>query len=346
MKLDETGLTGGEATDSLAGMLSRVLILLSGRHIAFSLLTGFFLTTVATAAETPRLRETLDFGWRFLQDDAPEATNAAFNDSAWRRVDLPHDWSIEGDFNRTNAMSAASGYLPAGIGWYRRTFAAPPAWSGQRVMIEFEGVYMNADVWLNGEHLGFHPYGYTEFHYDVTAQLKAGATNTLVVKVDNSRELNTRWYSGSGIYRHVWLTVTGPVHVAPWGVFVTTPEISAANALVRIQTVIRNDSDAAQNCSLQTELRDPSGAPAGAATALVSVPPRGETNVTASVAVAAPKLWSVEKPSLYRAVSKVSINGIAADEVQTPFGIRSIKVSAEKGFELNGHDLSYAVLPP
>src|SRR5664280_2806521 len=130
------------------------------RRLAFSLLAGSIFTTITAAAGSPRVHETLDFGWRFLQGDAPEATNAAFNDSGWRTVDVPHDWSIEGDFNRTNAMSAASGYLPSGIGWYRQTITAPPAWSGKRVMVEFEGVYMNADVWLNGEHLGFHPYGY------------------------------------------------------------------------------------------------------------------------------------------------------------------------------------------
>jgi beta-galactosidase len=308
------------------------------RRLAFSLLAGSIFTTITAAAGSPRVHETLDFGWRFLQGDAPEATNAAFNDSGWRTVDVPHDWSIEGDFNRTNAMSAASGYLPAGIGWYRRTITAPPAWSGRRVVIEFEGVYMNADVWLNGEHLGFHPYGYTEFHYDVTSLLKPGA-NSLVVKVDNSKQLNSRWYSGSGIYRHVWLTVTDPVHVAPWGVFVTTPEVSSASAKVQVQTMIKNDSDSEQNCNLQTTLLNPSGKSAGVANTQATVPAHGEKTVTVSVAVNSPKLWSPETPSLYRAVSVVNVNGKAVDQVETPFGIRTIKVSAEKGFELNGKSI-------
>lgn len=336
---EKAGLTGGHGIGYFITMLSRTSELHLVRWMAFSLLACSLFAAIAAAAGPPRIRETLDFGWRFLQDDAPEADKPEFNDSAWRRVDLPHDWSIEGDFNRTNAMSAAGGYLPAGIGWYRRTFTAPPAWSGKRVLIEFEGVYMNADVWLNGEPLGFHPYGYTEFHYDVTPHLKAGGMNTLVVKVDNSKHLNTRWYSGSGIYRHVWLTVTEPTHIVPWGVFVTTPEVSAAKAQVQIQTVVRNDSDAEQSCTLQTRLLDPSGKSAGAANAQVNVPAHGETNVTVSVAVAAPKLWSLETPSLYRAVSVVSVNGKPVDEVQTPFGIRSIKVSPEKGFELNGQTI-------
>ena len=306
--------------------------------MAFSLLAGSLLTTIAAAAESPRIHETLDFGWRFLQGDAPGADKPEFNDGGWRSVAVPHDWSIEGDFNRSNAMSAASGYLPAGVGWYRRTITAPPAWSGKRVMIEFEGVYMNADVWLNGEHLGFHPYGYTEFHYDVTSQLKPGA-NTLVVKVDNSHELNSRWYSGSGIYRHVWVTVTDPVHVAPWGVFVTTPDVSTTKARVQVQTVIKNDSDAEQNCNLQTTLLNPSGRSAGAANSQTSVPAHDEKTVTVSVAVNSPKLWSPETPSLYRAVSVVKVNGKAADQVETPFGIRSIKVSVGKGFELNGQSI-------
>jgi beta-galactosidase len=339
-------------------MTSRISRLRAARQSALSLLAFFSIAAIAAAAGPPRIHETLDFGWRFLQGDDTNAISPAFDDSAWRTVTLPHDWSIEGDFNRTNAMSAASGYLPSGIGWYRRTFTVPPAWNGKRVMIEFEGVYMNADVWLNGEHLGFHPYGYTEFHYDVTPQLKmagtntydptasyfvnvspqlkTGGINTLVVKVDNSRQLNSRWYSGSGIYRHVWLTVTDPVHIAPWGVYVTTPQVSAARAQVQVQTAVRNDSDAAHSVSLQTRLMNPSGNSAGTANMQMSVPAHGEVNVTNSVTVTAPKLWSLETPSLYRAVSVVNVSGKPVDEVQTPFGIRSIKVSVEKGLEING----------
>jgi len=305
----------------------------------FMAIVSVCMASTIQAAEAQRQRVLMDPGWRFHLGDIQDGEAMTLDDSGWRTVDLPHDWSIEGGFDPNNPMSAAGGYLPAGIGWYRRTFTSPPAWGGKRVLIEFEGVYMNADFWLNCEHLGFHPYGYTTFHYDVTPQLKAGGANTLVVKVDNSKHLNTRWYSGSGIYRHVWLTVTEPTHIAPWGVFVTTPEVSAARAQVQIQTVVRNDSEAAQNCSLQTRLLDPSGRSAGTASRQVSIPAHGETNVTASVAVAAPRLWSPETPSLYRAVSVVSVNGRTADEVQTPFGIRSVKVSPEKGFELNGQTI-------
>ncbi len=290
------------------------------------------------ASETGRVRVLMDPGWKFHLGDVNEGQATVFNDKAWRTVDLPHDWSIEGGFDPNNPMSAASGYLPAGVGWYRRTFTAPAAWNGRRVTLEFEGVYMNADVWLNGQHLGFHPYGYTEFRYDVTAQLQPGV-NVVAVKVDNSRQLNSRWYSGSGIYRHVWLTVTDPVHIAPWGVFVTTPDVTADTARVQVQTRIRNDSDAGRSCALETTLLDPNGSSAGTAKIDTSVPARSERVITTMLTVTAPKLWSPETPALYRAVSVINAGEKALDEVRTTFGIRTIRLSAEKGFELNGQTL-------
>jgi beta-galactosidase len=291
------------------------------------------------AGEAGRQHILMDPGWRFQLGDVNDGQAVAFNDKAWRMVDLPHDWSIEGGFDPNYPMSAAGGYLPAGVGWYRRAFITPDAWNGKRVTIEFEGVYMNADVWLNGQHLGFHPYGYTGFRYDVTSQLKPGAVNTLAVKVDNSKQRNSRWYSGSGIYRHVWLTVTDPVHLAPWGVFVTTPDANAAKAWVQVQTRIQNDSDAERTCTLRTTLLDPNGSSAGVAKTETSVPAHDEKVITTAISVASPKLWSPDAPSLYRAVSAIHAGDKAVDEVRTTFGIRTLRISAEKGFELNGQTL-------
>ncbi len=324
------------------------------RHAAFALFltatlicTGSCRTTGAavdsaqptTPAASARQHILMDSGWRFQLGDVNEGQAVGFDDKAWRTVDLPHDWSIEGGFDPNYPMGAAGGFLPAGVGWYRRSFTTPASYDGKRVTIAFEGVYMNADVWLNGQHLGFHPYGYTEFRYDVTSQLRPGAVNVLAVKVDNSKQRNSRWYSGSGIYRHVWLTVTDPVHIAPWGVFVTTPDANATRAYVRIQTRIRNDSDAERKCTLETTLLDPNGSSVGAAKMDTSVPAHGEKTIIASILVASPKLWSPDTPSLYRAASAISTMDKPADEVRTTFGIRTIRVSAEKGFELNGRTL-------
>lgn len=163
----------------------------------------------ATGPQRPRERILFDRDWKFLLGDPPGAEDASFDSSAWRMLDLPHDWSIEGKIDPSSSMRGSGGFFPAGIGWYRRTFSAPEAWEGRRVSIEFEGVYMNATAYINGHELGAHPYGYTTFFHDLTPHLKPGASNVVAVRVDQSQQPNSRWYAGSGIYRHVWLRVTG-----------------------------------------------------------------------------------------------------------------------------------------
>ena len=212
------------------------------------------------------------------------------------------------------------------MGWYRRSFDSPQDWSGQHVTVEFEGVYMNATVWLNGEKLGTHPYGYTAFFYDLTPYLKFGARNVLAVRVDDSQQQTSRWYPGSGIYRHVWVTLTGAAHVAQWGVFVATPEVSAARAKVVVRTQV--EGAGAAPATIETTLFGPDGKKAGAA--------QGAAGAPQEIAVANPALWSPETPKLYRAVTRVLIAKKVVDEVETPFGIRSLGWSAEKGFLLNG----------
>ena len=277
-----------------------------------------------------------DYDWKFMLGDVAGAEAAGFDDANWRTVTLPHDWSIEGKVDRNNPAGSGGGYFPGGVGWYRKTFAAPASWKGKRVSVEFDGVYMNATVYLNGQKLGTHPYGYTSFSYELTPKLNFGGANVLAVRVDNSEQPNSRWYSGSGIYRHVRLVATDPVHVAQWGVYVATPEVSANEAKVNVRTRVANASNEAVDIFLQTDLIAPSGAAAGLNRSRVKAAAGDSFEVTQEITVSQPARWSPETPKMYRAVTKIIRGGTTIDEVTTPFGIRSIAWSAEKGFLLNG----------
>src|SRR4030042_1559439 len=188
-----------------------------------------------------RQRLLMDFGRKFMTGDQVEAHRFDFDDGDWRTLDLPHDWSIEGAYDEKAPTGGSGGYLPTGIGWYRKTFTVPEAGRGKIIWIEFDGVYMNSDVWINGHHLGNYPNGYNIFYYELAPYLTNGR-NVIAVKVDNSLQPNTRWYSGSGIYRHVWLVMVNPVHITHWGTCVTTPAVNEKEAKVRIQTPLKNDS--------------------------------------------------------------------------------------------------------
>ncbi|MGH9582971.1 MAG: glycoside hydrolase family 2 protein [Bryobacteraceae bacterium] len=226
----------------------------------------------AGAENAPRTRETFDFGWKFFKGDVPGAQMPGFSDSAWRSVDLPHDWSIEGPYSETAPTGGPGGYLPTGIGWYRKRFTTPAAHRREKVVIEFDGVYENSEVWINGSYLGKRPYGFISFAYDLTPHLHSG-DNVLAVRVDNSLQPNSRFYSGSGIYRHTWLVRTNPIHIAQWGACVTTPHISAAEATIRVKTKVRNESSAAQICSLLSEILDRDNKTAGTAEAKQKIAP-------------------------------------------------------------------------
>jgi beta-galactosidase len=296
---------------------------------------GVLRPAVAATTDQPRERLAFDQDWKFLLTDPAGAEAPAFDAASWRTLDLPHDWSIEGKMNPQSVEDGSGGYRDGGVAWYRRSFAVPDAWTGKRVGVEFEGVYMNATVYINGTQLGMHPYGYTTFFYDLTPHLKPGPNNVLAVRVVQTKR-NSRWYSGAGIYRHVWLNVTGPVRVAPWGVSIATPEVSPARAKVSVKTKIANDSAASAKVSLRTVLYGPSGAAAGQSESNASVDPGQSLEVSQEISVTQPSLWSPDSPHLYRAVTRVVADGKTIDEVSTPFGVRSIEWSAEKGFLLNG----------
>src|ERR1051325_5992649 len=184
--------------------------------------------------------------WRFHLGDVANAQDAGFDDSQWRQLNLPHDWSIEGEFSENAPSGTGGGALPGGLGWYRKTFTIPATAKGKLIFIEFDGVYRNSEVWLNDHYLGKRPYGYSTFEYELTPYLNYGAQrNVIAVKVDNSQQPNSRWYSGSGIYRNVWLTTLDPVRVEHWGTYVTTPEVSDQSASVLVKTKVSNGSNSA-----------------------------------------------------------------------------------------------------
>ena len=209
--------------------------------------------------DAPRLVLAADSNWKFLLGDPNSAEERSFDDANWRSVDLPHDWSIEGVPARDDPTGSGGGFFPAGAGWYRKTFSAPAEWKGKRVSIEFDGVYRDATVYLNGRKLGNQPYGYASFRLDLTPDLDFSAPNVLAVRVDNSAQPNSRWYSGSGIYRHVRVVVTNPLHVAHWGVFVTTKQASSEAATISVRTRVANESAAQAGLTVETRIFDPAG---------------------------------------------------------------------------------------
>ncbi len=283
-----------------------------------------------------------DFDWKFLLGDPSGAEAVAFNDASWRSVNLPHDWSIEGKPDAKNPSGSGGGYFPGGIGWYRKTFTAPASWKGKRVSAEFDGVYMDATVYLNGRKLGNHPNGYLGFVFDLTPDLTLASKNVLAVRVDNSAQPNSRWYSGSGIYRHVRISITEPVHIAHWGVFVTTPEVAADKAQIGVRTLVSNDSSESSEVTIRTAVIGPRGGAAGQSEARATVAGETETVVNQEIAVANPSLWSPQTPELYRAIVSVVRGGKVIDQVVTPFGVRSVAWSVEQGFVLNGKSTKLA----
>ena len=231
------------------------------RIFSFLLASIFFCALINScfAQSSTRQRLLMDFNWKFSQTDSMGADKVQFNDSKWRVLNLPHDWSIESEFKQDAPTAGGGGYLPTGIGWYRRHFVLPKSAKGKSIWIEFDGVYQNSDVWINGKHLGHYPNGYMSFYYDLTPHVKNGE-NILTVRVDNSLQPNTRWYSGSGIYRHVWLNIANPVHIAQWGTYITTPKADSASAIVLVKTKIDNKNAGSKNLVLRSIVINKDGA--------------------------------------------------------------------------------------
>lgn len=312
-------------------------------------------------------RTTIDFdkGWHFHLGDVKTGESVSLSDVNWRMLNLPHDWSIEGKFSKSNPATPEGGALPGGIGWYRKTFTVSADQENKLIYIDFDGVYQKSDVWINGHHLGFRPNGYISFRYELTPYLNYGAKkNVIAVKVDNSVQPNSRWYSGSGIYRNVWLVTTDKTAIDHWGTFVTTPEVSSASATVQIQTSINNAADGKQKLKtitvnlkgkilksatsdigpvqlkLKTTIYDETGKEVKStiSNAAHSYEP-SQSLVTQELTITTPHLWSIENPYLYKVVSQLLIGSYVLDTYITPLGIRYFNFDPDKGFSLNGKHL-------
>ena len=280
-----------------------------------------------------------DTAWKFHMGDVTGAQTTTFDDSSWTSLDVPHDWSISLPFTQNSPAGAGGGYLNGGVGWYRKTFTLPASSSGQKVLVQFDGVYMDSTVYLNGTQVGARPYGFSSFECDLTANAQFGASNVLAVRVNNQQP-SSRWYSGSGIYRHTWLKTVNPVRVAYTGTAVTTPQVSSTSATVDIAVTIQNDTTSAQSVAVASSIGDATGTEVGAASAPATSVAAGKTaTVMQTVTVANPKLWSPASPTLYSAITTVSVGGTVVDTYTTNFGIRTFAFSATSGFTLNGAPL-------
>lgn len=348
--------------------------------VVASLLALNLLTIAAPVTGPVRERLSFDSDWRFIKGDPPGTgdelsytnikpwvmatgnefvadgkittrppgnpgaevayTQAGYDDSGWQRLNLPHDWGIAGPFKLQ--APGSTGKLPwEGIGWYRKHFMVPASDKDRRLYLEVDGAMSYANVWINGQYVGGWPYGYSSWELDLTPYVKAGAENVLAVRLDNPPD-SSRWYPGGGIYRNVWLVKTGPVHVAHWGTYVTTPEISPAAATVKIQVTVENDAKIAATVSVKNEVYelkadgDKGESVATTTTDGVQVAPQGQQMIPAQATIKTPRLWSLEKPHRYVVVTSIEQNGKRLDHYETPFGIRTIKFDANHGFFLNG----------
>ena len=275
--------------------------------------------TIGLATQA-RERQNFDKNWCFILADSAQMSQADYNDSFWRTLDVPHDWAREGDFFVGNPSGAGGGALPGGIGWYRKHFTlgdCETKMSDCRFFMEFDGVYMNSTVYVNGQKVGYRPYGYSSFEYDITPYIKQG-DNVVAVKVDNSDQPNSRWYSGCGIYRHVWLTKTEKVHVKHWGVFANSSVVKGKGRL-NIDVALEGEG------TVENTLIDPKGKTVGKSKGLKSV-----------ITVAKPMLWSCETPNIYKVRTEVKVGGKVVDTYETTTGFRSFRFDAETGFWLNG----------
>ncbi len=292
-------------------------------------------------------RDVVNFNkdWKFCLNIEAHENPAApeFDDSGWRTLDVPHDWAIEGDFDEHNPSGTGGGALPGGIGWYRKTFKVSKKDKGQVFSIEFDGVYMNSSVYINGHLLGTRPYGYISFSYDLTPYINWNGDNVIAVKVDNSDQPNSRWYSGCGIYRDVRLVKFNQVHIAEWGTYVSTPTVSRDKALVKVSATINDGnviwSKVTRNLTVKSTIKDSEGKAIITSTASRELNWKGEEPevvVDDSIWVDSPHLWSVDNPYMYTLVTELTLNGKRVDTYETPFGIRTIEFRADSGFYLNG----------
>ncbi|MEO1053484.1 MAG: glycoside hydrolase family 2 TIM barrel-domain containing protein [Bacteroidota bacterium] len=291
-----------------------------------------------TKIQRPDAVISFDTSWRFHLGESDSAHFKEFNGENWRKLNVPHDWSIEGEYNQENPSGSLGGYLPTGIGWYRKTFAWDPLWKDKQVFIQFDGVYMNSEVWINGHYLGKRPYGYVPFQYNLTPHLNAG-DNVLSVKVDNSLQPNSRWYTGSGIYRHVWLAVKDQVAFAHNSTFITTTEVNSEQAMVNAAYEIANSTDRKKRINVVSEILDAKGKIINTTQKAIEVNEFDTARVALDISLPSPLLWSPEHPNLYRLQSHILIDGDKVETEVKTFGVRTIRFDSETGFWLNDENI-------
>jgi hypothetical protein len=272
-------------------------------------------------------------GWKFMLQDVPEAQNTSYNDSEWQNISLPHDWSVKGQLSPT--LASCTGFLPGGIGWYRKTITIPQDKKGEKVYLYFEGVYNRSEVFINGHSLGKRPNGYISFAYDATPYINYGGTNTVAVRVDHSQSADSRWYTGSGIYRNVWLVYANPVHIAQWGVY-AYPEVSKGSGTLNVEVSVENSSAAKASLVIVNELIAKDGKTVAKSSDKVQVAAGQSGKISAKLKVKNPKLWDLDNPNLYQLKTTVLKDGKQLDVANLQTGFRSFTFDPDNGFALNG----------
>ncbi|MGF7139970.1 glycoside hydrolase family 2 TIM barrel-domain containing protein [Roseimarinus sediminis] len=291
-------------------------------------------TSQQTASDTKIL---FDFDWKFALNEQPGAEQPGFDDSNWRVLDVPHDFSIEQPFDSAFATGPGGAYTFGGIGWYRKHFTTDPGFVDKKLSVLFDGAYRNSEVWINGHHLGIRPYGYSSFYYDITSYLNpVGQNNVMAVKVNTSEQDNSRWYTGAGIYRHVWLISKEKLHINQWGVFARTVEANEQEANINVSIEVNNELETDQQCTVLTKLLDSNGKVVAKAETRLEAKTNQQQLVEQSILLKKPSLWSVEQPNLYTLQVEVISNKQLVDAYSTAFGVRTFQFDPNKGFILNG----------
>ncbi|MBK5261776.1 MAG: beta galactosidase jelly roll domain-containing protein, partial [Peptostreptococcaceae bacterium] len=305
------------------------------KTIYLILIAQLYLLLPVFAIQSPRHTELLNFDWKFMKGDSIPAFTEWFDDSKWETVQLPHDASIGENFSNKESTSE-NGWLPYGKGWYRKYFEIPADSKQKKVFISFDGVYRAAEVWCNGVYLGKQLNGYIGFEYDITREIKFGKQNVIAVKYDNTVKGTSRWYTGEGIYRDVWLKITDKLYIPQYGTYITTPVVNKGKALAKVETNVVNEYNERRTCRLVTEIIAPDGKKVTEFTSVVPINSGENYLFHQEIEIPAPMLWSFDTPNIYKAVSKVYADDNQLDEYETTFGIREISMTPDKGLLVNG----------
>lgn len=309
------------------------------KKVLFTLLLSLLGATACSTYESVRNVEDFNFDWRFMLGDDPAFATMEYDDSAWRELHLPHDWSIEGEFSKDNPSTPAGGALPGGIGWYRKYFTTPDI-DDKVVNVEFDGVFMNSQVYINGHEVGYRPYGYSSFSYDITPYLNAeGEMNIIAVRCDNAEQPNSRWYAGCGIYRNVRMVTTAEVFVEYTGTYITTPEVSDTEATTHATVTVTNKSGVEQTITLTNTIVDKMGKEIVDSSSTTTIAAGASVDVESDMIVPQPTLWDIDNPYLYAMRTTIDVDGNIVDSYTTPFGIRTFEFNADTGFWLNGRNM-------